>query len=76
MDYQQEDSVKDYLSDKLIHIIEDNAEVIAGRWLEDVKQNPSTLNYARIDKDETLMWSGMVISQFGKWLGGADFDQA
>jgi len=60
----------DYLSDKLIRIIEDNAELIAGRWLDEVRSNPSTTTYARFDKDSSLIRSGLVISQFGKWLGG------
>jgi ADP-ribose pyrophosphatase YjhB (NUDIX family) len=60
----------DFLSDKLIQIIEDNAEVIAGRWMDDVRSNPTTPSYARFDKDSSLIRNGLVISQFGKWLGG------
>ena len=60
----------DYLSDKLIKIVEDNAELIAGRWLDEVRNNPTTPTYARFDKDSSLIRSGLVISQFGKWLGG------
>ncbi|MEA3479173.1 MAG: NUDIX domain-containing protein, partial [Bacteroidota bacterium] len=66
---KREQQGNDFLSDKLIRIIEDNAEIIANNWLDEVRSNPTTPGYARFDKDSTLIRSGLVISQFGKWLG-------
>jgi ADP-ribose pyrophosphatase YjhB (NUDIX family) len=60
----------DYLSDKLIRIIEKNAETIANRWLEDVKTNKSTRTYAKFDPEFSFERNKLIIGQFGKWLGG------
>ncbi len=67
---RQEHIENDFLSDKLIKIIEDNAELIASHWLDEVRDNPTTPTYAKFDKDSSLIRSGLVINQFGKWLGG------
>jgi ADP-ribose pyrophosphatase YjhB (NUDIX family) len=60
----------DYLSDKLVKIIEKNAEVIANRWLNDVMTNKSTPTYSIADPGPTLKRNMEVISQYGKWLSG------
>jgi len=60
----------DYLSDKLVHIIEKNAEIISRRWLNDITTNKSTPTYAIADPELTIKRNLVVISQFGKWLGG------
>jgi ADP-ribose pyrophosphatase YjhB (NUDIX family) len=60
----------DYLSNKLIDIIEKNAEVIASRWMHDVKSNKSTPSYAHADEEFSLQRVQFFIRQFGKWLGG------
>lgn len=60
----------DYLSNKLIDIIEKNAEVIANRWMHDVKTNKSTPTYAHVNPDASLERNLLFIKQFGKWLGG------
>jgi ADP-ribose pyrophosphatase YjhB (NUDIX family) len=60
----------DFLSDKLIRLIEENAEVITGKWLRDVKSSKSTPTYANHDPESSLARNKLVLSQFGKWLGG------
>lgn len=60
----------DYLSNKLIDLIEKNAEVIAHRWLKDALSNPSMSTYAKIDPDASFQRVLLFIKQFGKWLGG------
>lgn len=60
----------DYLSNRLIDIIEKNAEVIANRWMHDVKTNKSTPSYAHADEQWSLQRVTFFIRQFGKWLGG------
>ena len=59
-----------YVSDKLITLIENNAEIIANRWLQDVRTNKSTPTYAISDPEFSLQRNHVVISQYGKWLGG------
>lgn len=59
-----------FLSDKLIRIIEQNTDVISLRWLEDVRTNKSTPNYARFSPEASVTRNRIVIEQFGKWLGG------
>ena len=61
----------DYLSDKLIRLIEDNAEVIAHRWLKDVITGHSTPTYSMFDQDAVFSRNKIVISHFGDWLGGS-----
>ncbi len=61
---------RSFLSDKLVRIVENNADIIAGRWLEDVRTGKSTPAYASADPERTLQRSLMIISQFRKWLGG------
>lgn len=58
------------LSDKLIRIIEQNADIISLRWLEDVKTNKSTPTYANFATETSLHRNRIVIAQFNKWLGG------
>ena len=60
----------DYLSDKLIKLIESNAEVIARRWLNHIISNKSSPTYAKADAESTLQRNLLVVGQFGKWLGG------
>ena len=60
----------DFLSNKLIRLIEQNAEVISLRWLECVRTNKSTPTYAGFAADASLTRNKIVIEQFGKWLGG------
>jgi ADP-ribose pyrophosphatase YjhB (NUDIX family) len=71
-----EREVQDFLSDKLIKLIENNAEIITNRWLEDVRSRKSTPTYARFDPDTSFSRSKDVVKHFGYWLGGlyADSD--
>jgi hypothetical protein len=60
----------DYLSRKLIDILEKNAVVISSRWLQDVKYNKSTPHYANADQKSSLEKAELFVRQFGQWLGG------
>lgn len=68
-------SAGNYVSDKLIKLIEKNAEVIANRWLMDVCSNKSTPSYAIKDLGASKQRIMVVIGQFSKWLGGVYDDQ-
>ncbi len=65
----------DFLSDKLIGLIEKNAEVITRRWLEDVTTRKSTPTYVKFDPETTFARNKDVIIQFGNWLGGGYTDK-
>ncbi|MBN3036692.1 MAG: NUDIX hydrolase [Bacteroidales bacterium] len=71
----EEGSQGNYLSDKLVGMIEKNAVVIAKRWLNDVRTNISTPAYATAGMETALTRNILVISQFGKWLGGYHSDR-
>jgi len=64
------DNKEGFLSDKLIRIIEKNAEIISARWLEDVSANKSTPTYSRFAPEASLNRNRIVIEQFSKWIGG------
>ncbi|MFO7614050.1 MAG: NUDIX domain-containing protein [Bacteroidales bacterium] len=66
---------EEYLSDKLVRFIEENAETIGQRWLADVKTNKTTRTYGISDEKRTYDRTMKVISQFSKWLGGEYGDQ-
>ncbi|HRT27647.1 MAG TPA: NUDIX hydrolase [Syntrophales bacterium] len=66
---------KNLLSDRLIEVIEKNADRIARLWLEDVTTNHSTAGYHHVDRDDLFNRAYGIISQFGRWLGGYYRDQ-
>ncbi len=66
---------KNLLSDRLIEVIERNADRIARLWLEDVTTNHSTAGYHHVDRDDLFNRAYGIISQFGRWLGGYYRDQ-
>ena len=66
---------EDYLSDKLLRIIEANADTIGRRWLADVKTNKTTPTYATSDENRTYQRFMKLLMEFSKWLGGSCTDQ-
>ncbi len=65
----------DFLSDKLIKLVEKNAEIISKCWLDDVTKSKSTTSYARLDPEKSFNRNKNVIMNFGKWLGGVYSDK-
>jgi len=61
---------RNLLSDRMIGVIEENAESIARRWMNDALNNPSTADFRRIDRSRLFRDVREILSQFGKWLGG------
>ena len=61
---------KNLLSDHLVDLIEKNARDIAGKCVEDVKTNWSTTGYHDFDQVRLFKRFFIILSQFGKWLGG------
>jgi len=58
------------LSGKLIEVIEENADRIAGRWFHDATTSHSTFRYHTFDRTKMLNRLQVILSQFGKWLNG------
>jgi len=54
----------------MIGVIEDNAESIARRWMNDALNNPSTADFRKLDQTRLFGDVREILSQFGKWLGG------
>jgi len=58
------------LSDRLIVVIEQNADTIAGLWVREVTSSRSTPYYHGYEETLLLKRIQQVIAQFGKWLSG------
>lgn len=67
---QEHARIGKFMSDRLIKLIEENAEYIGKQWLEDVRTNNSTPTYWNFDPQKSKQRNKKVISQFSKWLGG------
>ena len=57
-----------YISDRLVEMIERNADELAGRWLKDVRTRPETPTYHAFDPDALLQRVALVYSQLGRWI--------
>ena len=66
---------EDYLSDRLVLIIEENAETIARKWYREVSSGRSTPSYSKADKDKIIERALAVIKDFRKWLSGEYGDE-
>jgi ADP-ribose pyrophosphatase YjhB (NUDIX family) len=58
------------LSDKLVDIIEKNAETIARIWINDALTNPSTAGFRHFDHSRLFGDVRIILSHFGSWMGG------
>ena len=56
------------ISQKLVDIIEHNADTLTRRWLELVKTHPATYSYHAYDEAELYQRAFSVYSQLGRWL--------
>lgn len=65
----------DFLSDKLLKLIEKDADIIGRRWLADVRTNKTTPTYGSADERRTFERFMKLIREFSKWLGGTYSDQ-
>jgi hypothetical protein len=57
-----------FISQKLVELIERNADKLTIRWLEDVRKRPETPTYHTFDPDELYRLAHLVYSQLGKWI--------
>jgi hypothetical protein len=56
------------ISQKLVQLIERNADSLAKKWLADVQKHPDTPTYHRFNPAELYRRSYTVYSQLGKWI--------
>ncbi|MDI9570973.1 MAG: NUDIX hydrolase [Pseudomonadota bacterium] len=66
---------KNLLSDRLVKVIEANAELISRLWMEEVTTSRSTRGYHHFDRQRLFVRVHTILSQFGKWLGGGYDDR-
>jgi len=60
------------LSDALVSIIQEHAFQISAAWLADVRMNPTTTGYRKLDPDQLLPRAEFAVRQFGRWLTGEE----
>lgn len=61
---------RNFLSDHLVQVIENNAGHIAGLWIADATTNRSTTGYHDFDKTRLYRGVSNILTRFNKWLGG------
>ncbi len=58
----------EFISDKLVKLIENNADQLTKNWLEDVQKHPTTPTYHTYDKEKLYQRAFRVYSHLGKWI--------
>ncbi|MBN2467367.1 MAG: NUDIX hydrolase [Deltaproteobacteria bacterium] len=58
------------LSDRLVDMIQENAETIAHKWLKDVTKNKSTYSYRTFNSAHLFRRVHYALSHFSDWLEG------
>jgi len=56
------------ISQKLVELIEHDADKLTKRWLKDVQKRPETPTYHTFDPSELYHRAYRVYSQLGKWI--------
>ena len=58
----------EYISDKLIKLIERDADQLTNNWLSNVRKHPTMPTYHTYDKEKLYQRAFRVYSQLGKWI--------
>jgi hypothetical protein len=58
----------EYMSDKLVQLIEKNARQLTTNWLNDVQKHPHTPTYHTYDEKELFNRAFDVYSRLSKWI--------
>ncbi len=58
------------LSDALVAFVWAHAEEVTRMWIDDVRSNPTTVSYQRLDPQRLYDRGFTIVSQFGRWLKG------
>jgi len=56
------------ISEKLVNLIENNADVLTKHWIEDVRENPSTPTYHFFPEEKLYKRAHLVYSQLSHWI--------
>lgn len=56
------------ISEKLVSLIESNADDLTKHWLGDVRENPSTPTYHEFDEEKLYKRAHLVYSQLSHWI--------
>jgi len=56
------------ISDRLVELIEKNADQLTKNWLDEVCKNPTTPTYHTYDKDKLYKRAFDVYSRLSKWI--------
>ena len=70
----QADEGNEMLSDALVALVRDHAEEVTRLWWRDVRSNPTTASYRRVDPEQLFGRGFTAVSQFGRWLKGHEAD--
>lgn len=70
----QSDEGEEMLSDALVALVGQHADEVTRLWHDEVRSNPTTTSYARIDPDPLFDRAFTAISLFGRWLKGTEAD--
>ena len=58
----------EYMSDKLVELIERNAKQLSTNWLRDVRKHPNTPTYHEYNEEELYKRVFDVYSRLSKWI--------
>jgi len=58
----------EYMSDKLVKLIEKNANQLTKNWLNDVRKHPHTKTYHKYNEEELYNRAFDVYSRLSKWI--------
>ena len=58
----------EFISDKLVKLIEKNANQLSKNWLNDVRKHPQTKTYHHYNEDELFNRAFDVYSRLSKWI--------
>ena len=58
----------EFISDKLIKLIERDADQLTNNWLSNVQNHPTTPTYHTYDQNKLYQRAFRVYSQLGKWI--------
>ncbi|MGD2111081.1 MAG: NUDIX hydrolase [Phycisphaerae bacterium] len=71
----QSEQGRQMLSDALVAFVWDNAEDVTRMWIDEVRSNPTTTSYLKLDPKQLYDRGFTVVTQFGRWLKGEQSEE-
>ncbi len=56
------------ISERLVRLIENDADILTKNWLHDVRQNPTTPTYQGFPEEKLYQRANFIYSQLGHWI--------